>query len=189
MWHRDEPPAQRNESVKRDEDNEDINNDVADNVTENVESPLSIKDMSVKQEETAQKLRIIDPSKAEQLERLGMGFQSVITSKDQPRKGSKGGKSSGRSGVSHSAFDDMEVIEQVEEKSSRKQSLGDEFGITRQSPSSRDLDRDMMLLDLGLSSGNRNDTEDFFSSFGLEKQPTKQSSYEIEELDMYVILT
>ena len=150
------------------------------------------KDMSAKQEETAQKLRTLDPSKADQLERLGMGFQSVLTSPTSSSK--KSGKSNSRSGVSHSAVNDMEVIEQVEEKSSRKQSFGDEFGITRQSPSARDLDRDMMLLDLGLSSassGHHNltdDSDDFFSSFG-PKKPSRQSSYEIETIERYVNLS
>lgn len=150
------------------------------------------QDMSAKQEETAQKMRTLDPSKAEQLERLGMGFQNVLTS-PTTSSSKKGGKSNNRSGVSHSAVNDMEVIEQVESKPSRKQSLGDEFGITRESPSARDLDRDMMLLDLGLSSassGHHNltdDSDDFFSSFG-PKKPSRQSSYEIETIERCVII-
>lgn len=145
--------------------------------------------MSAKQEETTQKMRTIDPSKAEQLERLGMGFQNVLTS-PTTTSSKKGGKSN-RSGISHSAVNDMDVIEQVEIKSSRKQSFGDEFGITRESPSARELDRDMMLLDLGLSSassGHHNltdDSDDFFSSFG-PKKPSRQSSYEIETIERYV---
>lgn len=153
---------------------------------ENIETMY--KDMSVKQEETAQKLRSLDPSKADQLERLGMGFQNVLASS------SKKDKSTSRSGVSHSAVGDMEVIEQVEEKSTKKQSFSDDFTLTRHSPSARDLDRDrnldrdMMLLDLGLStasSGHHNltdDSDDFFSSFG-PKKPARQSSCEIETIE------
>uniref|UniRef100_A0A1B6D9B9 Arf-GAP domain-containing protein n=1 Tax=Clastoptera arizonana TaxID=38151 RepID=A0A1B6D9B9_9HEMI len=54
---------------------------------------LAYQDLSLKQQKEEEKLKTVDPKKAQQMERLGMGFGS-------------------RSGVSHSALSDMKTIEQ-----------------------------------------------------------------------------
>ncbi|XP_037069955.1 ADP-ribosylation factor GTPase-activating protein 2-like [Pollicipes pollicipes] len=54
---------------------------------------LAYQDLSLEQKKQSDRMKNVDPKKAEQMERLGMGF------------GSSGG-------VSHSAFSDMETIEQ-----------------------------------------------------------------------------
>lgn len=54
---------------------------------------LAYQDLSVQQKKHEDKLKRVDPKKAEQVERLGMGFAS-------------------RSGVSHSVLNDMQTIEQ-----------------------------------------------------------------------------
>ncbi|XP_046665947.1 ADP-ribosylation factor GTPase-activating protein 2-like isoform X2 [Homalodisca vitripennis] len=54
---------------------------------------LAYQDISLQQKKEEEKLKSVDPKKAKQVERLGMGFAS-------------------RSGVSHSAFSDMKPIEQ-----------------------------------------------------------------------------
>ncbi|XP_039294617.1 ADP-ribosylation factor GTPase-activating protein 2 isoform X2 [Nilaparvata lugens] len=54
---------------------------------------LAYQDLSIKQKKEEDKLKAVDPKKAQQIERLGMGFAS-------------------RSGVSHSAISDMKTIEQ-----------------------------------------------------------------------------
>ncbi|KAL4232970.1 ADP-ribosylation factor GTPase-activating protein 2 [Mactra antiquata] len=54
---------------------------------------LAYQDMSVQRKKQEEKLKISDPKKAEQMERLGMGF-------------------TGMRGVSHSAMTDMQTIEQ-----------------------------------------------------------------------------
>lgn len=54
---------------------------------------LAYQDLSIKQHKEEEKLKITDPNKAKQIERLGMGFGS-------------------RSGVSHSAISDMKTLTQ-----------------------------------------------------------------------------
>ncbi|XP_063236524.1 ADP-ribosylation factor GTPase-activating protein 2 [Bacillus rossius redtenbacheri] len=54
---------------------------------------LAYQDLSVQQKKEEEKLKKVDPKKAQQIERLGMGFAS-------------------RTGVSHSALSDMKVIDQ-----------------------------------------------------------------------------
>ncbi|XP_044730621.1 ADP-ribosylation factor GTPase-activating protein 2 isoform X2 [Chrysoperla carnea] len=54
---------------------------------------LAYQDLSLQQKKQQDKLKQVDPKKAEQIERLGMGFGS-------------------RSGISHSALTDMQTIEQ-----------------------------------------------------------------------------
>ncbi|XP_058462078.1 ADP-ribosylation factor GTPase-activating protein 2 isoform X1 [Malaya genurostris] len=54
---------------------------------------LAYQDLSIKQHKEEEKLKAVDPNKAKQIERLGMGFSS-------------------RSGVSHSAITDMKTLTQ-----------------------------------------------------------------------------
>lgn len=104
----------------------------------------AIEDLGERQKLKEQKLRSIDPKKADQMERLGMGFANIQTSTS----------TSNRSGVSHSAVCDMQIIQQNPTPSTKSSSKDiDSFASTR----SRDplgIERDMMMLELGLSSGS-----------------------------------
>lgn len=62
---------------------------------------LAYQDLSIQQHKEEEKLKAIDPNKAKQMERLGMGFGS-------------------RSGVSHSAMTDMKTLNQESSNSSSK---------------------------------------------------------------------
>ena len=88
---------------------------------------MAYKDLSEKQKQTEEKMRSIDPNKANQLERLGMGFSSARN------KGSS---------VSHSAFSDMKTIEQVPNPN-------------HSSSNSRikEMEKELMMMELGFSSG------------------------------------
>ncbi|XP_071942765.1 ADP-ribosylation factor GTPase-activating protein 2-like isoform X2 [Antedon mediterranea] len=57
---------------------------------------LAYQDMSVQMKKQEEKMKNVDPNKAKQMERLGMGYVGA-----------------GRSGVSHSAMSDMQTIDQV----------------------------------------------------------------------------
>lgn len=61
---------------------------------------LAYQDLSIQQKKQEEKLKQTDPKKAEQVERLGMGFAN-------------------RCGVSHSVLSDMKTIEQENLQSSR----------------------------------------------------------------------
>lgn len=79
---------------------------------------LAYKDLSEKQLEKEEKLRKFDPEKAEQIERLGMGFIEKSSSH-----------------ISHSAIGDMKTIEQVNPHSTKSSVI-------------RNLDRDLDILDI-----------------------------------------
>lgn len=75
-------------------------------IVENLESiDATYKDLGDKARQTEEKLRSVDPIKAQQFERLGMGFSAV---KNVTKNAS--GTSSGKS---HSASSDMMTIEQT----------------------------------------------------------------------------
>ncbi|XP_033101658.1 ADP-ribosylation factor GTPase-activating protein 2-like [Anneissia japonica] len=57
---------------------------------------LAYQDMSLQMKKQEEKMKNVDPNKAKQMERLGMGYVGA-----------------GRSGVSHSAMSDMQTIDQV----------------------------------------------------------------------------
>lgn len=129
------------------------------------------ENLGEKQRETAEKMRQIDPTKAEHLERLGMGFKKVSSS-------------SNRSAISHSAVSDMTTIEQVNPVREREP-IGSHmppYGI-------KEMERELMLLDLGLSSSaksrdsafgrstnswsdSKNDTtvDDFWDTYETKKE-------------------
>lgn len=94
---------------------------------------LAYEDLSEKQKKIEEKMRNYDPNKAQQLERLGMGFDSI---------------SSARSGISHSAVSDMKIIEQANPTSSN--SVMSSFS---RNSDYKDMERDLMMLELGFSSG------------------------------------
>ena len=123
---------------------------------------LAYQDLSEKQKQTEEKMRSTDPNKANQLERLGMGFSSAR---------SKG------SAVSHSAVSDMKTIEQIPNPNTSRNSKV------------KEMERELMMLELGFSSGppkykdtpfgksdnkskSDNDFEDFWSE--LEKPVNKK---------------
>ncbi|KAI1301577.1 Fringe glycosyltransferase [Halotydeus destructor] len=95
------------------------------------------EDLSEKQRETEEKMKRMNPDKAQHFERLGMGFKAA--------------SSSGRSGISHSAVSDMKVIEQ-------SNPVRESYSSSR--PSVRDVERDLLLLDLGIS-GSSSRSRDF----------------------------
>ncbi|RWS16508.1 ADP-ribosylation factor GTPase-activating protein 2-like protein [Dinothrombium tinctorium] len=103
-------------------------------VQENLTSiNLAYQELSEKQKLTEQKLKNINPQKAEQLERLGMGFTSTGTA---------------RGGISHSAVSDMKTIEQVNptNTNSSASSLSKNMGFN-------DIQMELMMLEMALSSG------------------------------------
>ena len=123
---------------------------------------LAYRDLSEKQKQTEEKMRTTDPNKANQLERLGMGFSSART------KGSA---------VSHSAISDMTTIEQIPNPNTSRNSKV------------KEMERELMMLELGFSSGppkykdtpfsksdfksrTDNDFDDFWSQ--LEKPPNQK---------------
>lgn len=82
---------------------------------------LAYQDLSDKQKKTEDKLKSVDPNKAQQFERLGMGF------------GSYGGNARS-SHISHSAVTDMKLIEQSNPVVSSNQSrdlAGDPFSTNK----------------------------------------------------------
>ena len=68
-------------------------------------------------EKEEERLKHVDPNKAAQLERLGMGFGGPA--KNRPQKQA--------SGKSHSAFASMETIEQVDPVGGRNSSFRDKY--------------------------------------------------------------
>ena len=83
---------------------------------------ISQKDLIEKQQEKEEKLRKIDPEKAQQVERLGMGFIEKSSS----------------SRISHSAVGDMKVIEQVNPTSSKSsRNIDRDLGLYDSDPFSR----------------------------------------------------
>nr|XP_034333111.1 ADP-ribosylation factor GTPase-activating protein 2 isoform X1 [Crassostrea gigas] len=123
---------------------------------------LAYQDMSIERKKQEEKLKMSDPKKAEQLERLGMGFSSA-------------------KGMSHSAMTDMQVIEQEQPSSSRsskfdsyekKSSKGRSFfdyELDEFSSSSSRYDRDFEF-----------DKKDSFSSWGNNN---KSGSWDIDRFD------
>lgn len=86
---------------------------------------LAYQDLSLQQKKEQEKLKHIDPMKAQQIERLGMGFAS-------------------RTGVSHSALSDMKTIEQESPNKAVSSSARSVFD--------RDSDRDGFFDDFHFSS-------------------------------------
>lgn len=122
---------------------EETRQSVADQERQLASVRLAYQDLSLEQRKQSDRIKNLDPKKAEQMERLGMGF---------------GGGASG--GVSHSAFSDMDTIEQSAPASSEP------YG--RRGPdafSKRDDIDDFEQL--GFSSKNKSqpDDDNFFGGF------------------------
>ncbi|XP_065201232.1 ADP-ribosylation factor GTPase-activating protein 2 isoform X1 [Planococcus citri] len=132
------------DQIKFSEKQESVKVEDTDNQVQSVR--LAYQDLSIQQKKEEDKLKQIDPKKAEQVERLGMGFNT-------------------KSGVSHSAFNDMKTLE-VDE------------------PVKKDV---YSMLD-------RSDEDDFFERFTsipeigsllAESKSKKKSSYEKASYDAY----
>ncbi|XP_066998688.1 ADP-ribosylation factor GTPase-activating protein 2 isoform X2 [Anabrus simplex] len=142
---------------------------------------LAYQDLSIQQKKEEDKLKQVDPKKAQQLERLGMGFAS-------------------RSGVSHSALSDMKTIEQESPSklsNSGKSSMFDRdndgffddyhfsspgFGMYKSS-SSENKSLESMFLD---SSSNRdrygsNSNKTWSSLEPESRQPSGSTSYSSDD--------
>jgi len=136
------------------------------------------EDLGEKKKREEEKLRTIDPKKAEQMERLGMGWGNSSTSS----------VSSKRPNLSHSATMDMKPIEQINpvSKSSRSHEA--------------DLENDFMALDLGLGysasskyesssmrstskSSREADSDAFWDSFDLDTKPAEKKPAVIETIE------
>ena len=115
---------------------------------------LAYKDLSVEQQKREEQLKKIDPRKAEQMERLGMGFHT-------------------KTGVSHSVLNDMQTIEQENLHASPSSlnslgklrltdsdslfddfSYGTGFSMNRSSSSGFDLGKDSFYSDTSSSKDN-----------------------------------
>lgn len=118
----------------------------------------NIKDLSKQQkQEQESKIKTLDPQKAEQMERLGMGLRET-NNKTSARSG----------GISHSAISDFLTIEQTNPTS--KPSASSVIDRIDSRPS-RDLDKTLMMLELGVSS--RKDPDDFWET--LNAKPSRSS--------------
>lgn len=142
--------------------------------------------LSERQKQSTDRMRSVDPKKAEQMERLGMGFSNAA---------------SGRGAISHSAVSDMMSIEQVNPTSTRSSAP------PTRSIGIKEIERELLLMDLGLSgqprsrdgpfgrsndawsseSRSRNDifdSDDLFDSFGegrRQKPQVVETIHTIEE--------
>ncbi|CAH1799553.1 unnamed protein product [Owenia fusiformis] len=105
---------------------------------------LAYQDMSQEKKKAEDKIRLTDPKKAAQLERLGMGFA--------------GGK-----GVSHSAITDMQTIDQEKPSSGRERSGFDRYSSNK----SRDFFDDEFEFVSG--SGFNSGPPKYDSPFGKDK--------------------
>ncbi|XP_046575566.1 LOW QUALITY PROTEIN: ADP-ribosylation factor GTPase-activating protein 2-like [Haliotis rubra] len=124
---------------------------------------LAYKDMSLQRQKQEEKLKAADPKKAEQFERLGMGF-------------------AGSKGISHSAISDMQTIQQEglkESRNERNNRRRDFF----------DEEMDMMGGRFSSSSsryGDRYDDNSYGSKrddFGSWGNPNKGGSWDIDRFD------
>ncbi|PVD27924.1 hypothetical protein C0Q70_10499 [Pomacea canaliculata] len=93
---------------------------------------LAYQDMSLERKKQEEKLKASDPKKAQQLERLGMGFIS-------------------NKGISHSAISDMQTIQQ--EAPSRSRNKDQDLDLYSTRSSTRDRDRDFFEDELDAMSG------------------------------------
>ncbi|XP_067676806.1 ADP-ribosylation factor GTPase-activating protein 2-like isoform X2 [Haliotis asinina] len=124
---------------------------------------LAYKDMSLQRQKQEEKLKAADPKKAEQFERLGMGF-------------------AGSKGISHSAISDMQTIQQEGLKDSRNERNNRRRDFF-------DDEMDMMGGRFSSSSsryGDRYDDNSYSSKrddFGSWGNPNKGGSWDIDRFD------
>ena len=128
--------------------------------TETIQSVrLAYQDLSMKKQKEEDRLKILDPNKAKQVERLGMGFNV-------------------RGGVSHSMLTDMQTINQDIAPSNMKTSKSFEKSFDRDNNSSKDdmFDDFSMYSSTTSSSSNKQDYRDAIM-MGFEPIDSKQNVY------------
>ncbi|XP_021918431.1 ADP-ribosylation factor GTPase-activating protein 2 isoform X3 [Zootermopsis nevadensis] len=144
---------------------------------------LAYQDLSLQQKKEEEKLKQVDPKKAQQIERLGMGFASRV-------------------GVSHSALSDMKTIEQespskvvsnsgksVFDRDSDRDGFFDDFHFTSPSPGfsmyksspNENKSLEAMFLD-GNTSRDRYSSIRGWGSFEPESRQPSLSSYASDDL-------
>lgn len=111
---------------------------------------LAYQDLSIKQHKEEEKLKAIDPNKAKQMERLGMGFGS-------------------RAGVSHSAMTEMKTLNQESSSSAYDKKSSSSVLSKAFEPSSDFFDEYATSMYGGSSSGNNNKNSSSSSSFSSAK--------------------
>lgn len=99
---------------------------------------LAYKDLSQEVKEQEKKIKNIDPQKAQQFERLGMGARNT----------------SSRSGISHSGLGDMKTIEESNPSSKSSSNIDRFDNFNSFFKDTKDLDRKLMMMDLGSESGS-----------------------------------
>ena len=121
---------------------------------------MAYKDISDQAKEQDNKLKHMDPQRAEQMERLGMGFRSTT--------------SSSKTGISHSALGDMKTIEEANPSSKNSSDRFESFSSSTRDQ--KDLDRKLMLLELTSESGfgRKNNRDDEWESLDFVKSTPKQ---------------
>lgn len=127
--------------------------------TETIQSVrLAYQDLSMKKQKEEDRLKILDPNKAKQVERLGMGFNV-------------------RGGVSHSMLTDMQTINQDIAPSNMKTSKSFEKSFDRDNNSSKDdmFDDYSMYSSTTSSSSNKQDYRDAIM-MGFEPIDSKQQN-------------
>ena len=121
------------------------------------------EDLAEKQKVTAQKLKMMDPKKADQIERLGMGVGNV---------------NSTRSGVSHNAVSDFKIEQSDPKPLSKNISNSDNYSRS----SSRDvlgIERDILFMDLGLESSSKSTKyKDSFDDYGSKSSSKDLDGFE-----------
>lgn len=128
--------------------------------TETIQSVrLAYQDLSMKNKKEEDRLKILDPNKAKQVERLGMGFNV-------------------RGGVSHSMLTDMTTINQDIAPSNMKTSKSFEKSYERDNNSSKDdmFDDYSMYSSTTSSNSNKQDYRDAIM-MGFEPIDSKQNVY------------
>ncbi|KAL1460131.1 hypothetical protein WDU94_012069 [Cyamophila willieti] len=154
----------------------DVDNENEDSI-ENISLRLAYQDISKQQKREEEKLKAHNPKKAEQMERLGMGFASMSRS----------------GGVSHSVLNDTEDIQQDIPVSSKETRFGKAFNKSNRSPELDDYalynEGDSSEEDFygrskpsGLSSGLKS-SSDYKTSSSWDKKTSPANDYKISSWD------
>ncbi|KAK9498053.1 hypothetical protein O3M35_003936 [Rhynocoris fuscipes] len=123
---------------------------------------LAYEDLSIRQKKEEEKLKAVDPNKAKQMERLGMGFAQ-------------------RSGVSHSALNDMKTIQQENAAKQITSELNDDFFDVDFSLSSISHS-DFLLKSWAEARNSRNSTDSRnISSLLGDRKDSKSTNFSEEE--------
>lgn len=128
---------------------------------------LAYKDLSIKKQKEEDRLKSVDPNKAKQMERLGMGF--------------------GNRGVSHSALTDMQTINQDQapvnmkapskSDNNSKSDFFDDYPTSMYSSnsSSKQDFRDAMMMGFEPIGDSKQNVHSMFSPLEMQEQPSKKA--------------